>query len=78
MTNKSQIELFQPEQKYNSDLQPIDPMSCPTIGNTFVVGSFVVPADFNDGFDNEECDDDGCFFCGDIYCGESCQDDEDF
>lgn len=36
MTAKSQIELFKPEQMPNSEPQPIDTTSCPTIGNTFV------------------------------------------
>lgn len=38
-----------------------------------VVGSFIVPADYDEG---QECDDDGCYFCGDPHCGESCRDDD--
>lgn len=34
---------------------------------------FIVPADYKE---TEPTDDEGCEFCGDIHCGESCQDED--
>lgn len=39
---KSTTENFQPEQKPNSEPQPIDSTSSPAIGNTNVIGGFFV------------------------------------
>ena len=70
---QSKIDIRQPEPQPIGDMKLIVPASSPTIGNTNVIGSFVVPADYDEG---PECEDDGCDFCGDPHCGESCREDD--
>jgi len=54
-------------------------LSSKNIGKPNVGSRFVVPPDYDDGFDDaDKWDDDGCDYCGDIHCAGSCQDDDDF
>lgn len=53
--------------------------SSPNNAKPYVGSRFVVPPDYDDGFDDaEKWDNDGCEYCGDIHCAGSCQDDDDF
>lgn len=51
----------------------IDLPKWPDCGQPNVIGSFVVPTDYNEG---PECEDDGCEFCNDIHCDGSCQEED--
>lgn len=73
MIDKSQILNVKPEPQTVRLMKLILPTSSPTIGNTNVIGSFVVPADYDEG---PECEDDGCEFCNDIHCDGSCQEED--
>ena len=70
---KSKIENVKLEQQSITELPLIDTTSCQPFTKPHVIGSFVVPADYDEG---PECEDDGCEFCNDIHCDGSCQEDE--
>lgn len=71
--NKSLTNDPQMEQQLNATTTAHVPTSSQPLTKPYVIGSFVVPADYDEG---PECEDDGCEFCNDIHCGRSCQEED--
>ena len=65
----------------DKEMQPIVLPSASLAQNPLLAAVFVVPPDYDAGPEYDEgpeCEDDGCIFCNDIHCAESCQDNNDF
>ena len=65
----------------DSDLQTIVTTSADIAVNPLLAAVIVIPPDYDAGPEYDEgpeCEDDGCIFCNDIHCDESCQDNNDF
>ena len=61
---------------------PIVTTSASLAQNPLLAAVIVIPPDYDAGRpeydEGPECEDDGCIFCNDIHCDESCQDNNDF